>query len=228
MKDLLLLSLLSLVFVFNSCIKDEFTKPAEVTFEFWLSHQEINGKFLELQTGTMVIKEIGFEGYREKGENIFFTSNFENLIIANLAMGSTTKLIKFDIPQGIYHHINLTIEIDKNNQDPSLVLNGKYNSATRGQIPVKFEFEFNEILNLNPKPGKGKSKIVLNQDISSTAEVIIDTGFMFQLVNSRMLESAEIVEHEGEDIISISKDNNLHIFNVLVNRIEKSTTALFY
>jgi hypothetical protein len=221
------LYLLTPLLILTSCIKDDFTKPAEVTFTFRLNSEELDGKFLEFQGGTMYVKEIGFEGYRESGEDVFFNSDFENLIMADLATGATTDLIKFDIPQGIYDHINLSIEIDQNNEDPSLTLNGAYNSANHGFIPVRFEFGINEILNLNPKPGKGKNKIVLNKDIPSNAEVLISTGFLFQVVNSRMLESAEIIQQNGESMIVISKDLNQHIFNVVVNRLEKSTSALF-
>jgi hypothetical protein len=203
------------------------TKPAEVTFQFRLNDEQPAGKFLEFQAGTMQVKEIGFEGYRESGEDVFFTSDFENLIMADLATGATSDLIKFDIPQGIYDHINLSIEINENNEDPSLTLNGTYNSANSGYVPVKFKFAIHEILNLNPKPGQGKNKIVLNKDIPSTAEVLINTGFMFQVVNSRMLESAEITQQDGESVIVISKDLNQHIFNAVVNRLENSTTALF-
>jgi len=219
--------LLAPLLILSSCIKDDLTKPAEVTFQFKLDNEQLDEKFLDFQAGTMHVKEIGFEGYRESGEDVFFTSDFENVVVADLATGSTTELIKFDIPQGIYDHINLSIEIDKNNQETSLTLNGTYNSANRGNIPVRFEFEINEILNLNPKPGQGKNKIVLNKEIPSTAEVLISTGFMFQVVNSRMLESAEITQHQGEATIVISKDLNQHIFNAVVNRLENSTRALF-
>ena len=221
------LYLLAPLLILSSCIKDDLTKPAEVTFEFRLNNEELDGKFLEFQAGTMHVKEIGFEGYRESGEDVFFTSDFENVIMADLATGATTELVKFDIPQGIYDHINLSIEIDQNNEDPSLTLNGTYNSVNRGFIPVRFEFAINEILNLNPKPGQGKNKIVLNKDIPSKAEVLISAGFMFQVVNSRMLESAEISQQNGESMIVISKELNQHIFNAVVSRLEKSTTALF-
>jgi hypothetical protein len=227
MRFLYYLYLLVPLLILPSCIKDDLTKPAEVTFQFLLNNEQKDGKFLDFEAGTMVIKEIGFEGYRESGEDVFFTSDFENVIMADLATGATTELIKFDIPQGIYDHINLTIEIDKNNEDPSLTLNGTYNSANHGFIPVRFDFDINDILNLNPKPGQGKNKIVLNKDIPSTAEVMLSTGFMFQVVNSRMLESAEITQQNGEAMIVISKDLNQHIFNAVVNRLEKSTTALF-
>ena len=51
---------------------------------------------------------------------------------------------------------------------------------------------------------------MLNKEIPSTAEVLISTGFMFQVVNSRMLESAVITQHEGTATIVISKDLNQH------------------
>lgn len=227
MKYLFYTFLISSILTVSSCIKDELTKPAEVTFQFLIDNEQLDGKFMDFQSGTIVVKEIGFEGYRETGEDVFFTSDFDSAILADLGNGTTSELIRFDIPQGIYQHINLSIEIDSTIQDPSLTLNGIYNSVRNGQIPVIFEFDYHEILNLNPEPGHGKAKIVLNKDIPTTAVTLISTGFLFQIANSRMLESAEITQREGESVIVISKDVNQNIFNLIVNRLGNSFTVLF-
>jgi hypothetical protein len=227
MKHLLYICLCSSILIISSCIKADLTKPAEVTFQFFINNEQLDGKFLDFQSGAMIVKEVGFEGYRENGEDVFFTSDFDSLITADLATGTTSKPIRFDIPQGIYEHINLTIEIDSSAKEPSLTLTGMYNSVRHGQIPVIFEFAYHEILNLDPEPGHGKNKIVLNKDIPTFAETYINTGFLFQVANSRMLESAKITQHEGESVIVISKDLNQHIFDVVVNRLEKSMKVLF-
>lgn len=213
-----------LVFTLTGCVKDDLTKPAAMQMVFTMNMEE-KDEYLRFNKGSFIISKISFEGEREAGEDYSFETSFKDPVEAYLHTKSSSVPVVFDVPQGIYQDVEL--EISMGNDKPGLTFEGTYTNVTGNKIPVQFIYDFEDKLELNGR-SKVQGDIILNKDKSNTAEIIFDQEKIFQIVSStRMLESAELIEREGTQYIIISKKYNEHIFNVVVNRIEKYTSALF-
>jgi len=209
------------------CSKDELTKPTAVEFEFQMNTEINDGKFLQFEQGTLEFNSITFDGTREAGDDVFFIANYDSGVHVELETKTSSEKIDFDIPQGVYNRIQVGITRESMMSNPGITFKGIYKSAKKKDLPVIIEFDFEEGIEIDATSDNGSNTIVLNKDLGSTAEVTIDPVFMFQLVNSRSLESAKITEIDGEEIIIISKDLNTKIFNKLIDRLEKSTAVVF-
>ena len=84
----------------QSCIKEEFTLPTKVQFSFALSSVTGND-LLMFNKGSLLLRDIEFEGYRQTGGNYFFTHRFTPYLPVNIGEATGDSLM-FDIPQGIY------------------------------------------------------------------------------------------------------------------------------
>jgi len=181
---------------------------------------------LQFDQGDLFFNFIEFEGDREAGNDILFTSRYENGVEADLDARFTSERISFDIPQGVYERIRISIGNDIETVEPSIILEGAYNSAKDGDIALRIEFDMDSPIELNGIPGNG-SEIVLNRDIPNLVEILFDPPELFPLSTSRQLESATIEVVDGESIIIISKTTNTVIFNTITNRLERSISAIF-
>ena len=210
-----------------SCSKEDFTKPAVVQFEFQLNMEENEGKFLKFEQGDFIFNTIEFEGERETGGDVFFVSPFDDPVVADLDQKTVNQSVDFDIPQGIYQRITITFEKEETVDEPTVRYEGIYNSAKKVDIPVIVEINLNEAIEVKAESVSGGNEIVLKEETPSTAEITLDPVFMFQLVNSRTLESADITEVDGVSTIVINENSNEVIYDRLIDRLEKSTFAVF-
>ena len=127
----------------------------------------------------------------------------------------------------MYNRIKLKIGIDNSINAPAIVFNGIYNSVRNGDIPIKLEFDLAENLEITAQPNLGGAEIVFKTGVPAIAELSMDPISLFQLGNSRQLESATISTVDGQPVIIISKDNNSIIFNNIITRLERSAKITF-
>jgi len=220
----------ALLFLFlGACSKEEFTKPADVNFVFQMNQQLNDGKFLRFEEGIYRFDKIEFDGERESGGDVFFISDFVNQISADLDDQTTNQPVTFDIPQGIYQKIELRFDTEiKAPDDHMMIFEGLFNSARRKrEIPVRVEIDLSATIEVIAESKSGGLDIVLSQDKTNVAEVKIDPIFMFQLSNSRSLESADLIEENGEELILINENFNVVIYDRLINRLERATQVIF-
>lgn len=236
---------LAIVFAFSSCIKDELTLPAGVSFKFdMLSHQsedeeedeDENGGLksftlfpsglFSIDKGTLVVDAIEFDGRREEGQDVYFSSDFPGPVFARLEEQSTNFDIRFDIPQGIYNRIDITIHLDTS-QQPSLILEGSLKIGIFEPVLIRFEYNFPDQVPVRAVSARPGQNIVLRKDQPSTATVLIDAGFLFRFVNMGILANADRIDVNGAKIILINNQYNTLIFNQLGSRIQGSIAVVF-
>ncbi len=235
-------SLLIFLLLLTSCEKDELTLPAEVNFEFeFIAHedgiigngpkklssnlQQPPGK-IEIDQGTLVIESIVFDGRRQEGEDVFFTSDLSEPVVVNLQTEESNKPLKFDIPQGIYNRIEIDIELDGNNKLP-LVLEGNFKKGPLEEFPVRFEYDISEKIRVRAKPAGNIDNIVLKKDTPSIAKVRVDANSIFQLVNMSMINDANITDIDGEEVLLINNESNGNMYSIISARIDKSFDVIF-
>ncbi len=223
----------------SSCQKDPSTLPAKVKFNFdmtpflaeeglkdaAMSADQGDQVYLTMDGGTLVVSTIEFEGRRQNASDVFFTADFDPPIVVDLETQTLSRLVQFDIPQGIYERIELIFHLGAPGHLP-LVMTGEANLPIIGQKPVRFEYQYSEPVRVVAQSING-GNIVLKKDEPSTAEVNVDASHLFRLVNIGLLVSSEFQNQNGTDIILINQDMNSPIFNVIANRLSQSFQVIF-
>jgi hypothetical protein len=238
MKKLLPLTFLLLIALY-SCEKDPSTFPAKVKFSFGMlpsgtenemkeadvTNNPENGNFLVIDDGTLVISSIDFEGRRQGASDVFFTADFDPPIVVDLKEEISSRLIQFDIPQGIFERIELTFHLGAEGHLP-LIMTGEANLPIVGNKLVRFEYQYSEPVRVLAK-NLTEDQIVLRKDIESQATVFVNAEHLFRLVNPGLLIAAEILNEQGNEVILIAQGMNTPIFNVIANRLSQSFEVIF-
>ncbi|MEA2105949.1 MAG: hypothetical protein U9P82_04430 [Bacteroidota bacterium] len=231
MKNLLFISIFVCFVLLSSCEKDELTLPAEVNLAFSMEPYPAEtglkaGEGFEVNQGTIIIQSLEFDGRRDQGEDYFFTKHFENALQAELHNGTVNQQVSFDIPQGIYNRIEMIFSLGHEGEN-AICLQGRFQRGPLDEIPIVFEYSFTENVRIKAKNKEGNEQIVLKKNNPSTATVLVDVPFMFQLVNPGMIQLAETTMVNSEETILINTKKNTDIFNLLATRLEKSMRVIF-
>lgn len=233
MKKVLVLIFVSLIVCLLSCEKDELTIPVEVEFEFTMNPFQMEGStkapsFFDINEGTILIESIEFDGRRDVGEDYYFTSDFTTPISAQMHNQTLSQHISFDIPQGIYNHIDLNLSIgDGDGYEYALCLQGKFQRGPMEEILIRVEYAFQENIRIRAQNKLGNEQIVLTKDSGLKARAVFDVPQFFQMINMNMIKNAEIEEVDGGKMIIINHEKNTDIFNLLVNRLDNSMRVIF-
>ncbi len=222
----------------SSCKKDELTLPADVTFSFGMLSVYADGtevvrgyeensasNSFTIDKGFLAIEAIEFDGRRDEGKDVFFISDLGNQILADLDSESTNIDVRFDIPQGVYNRIDITLHLCSV-KNASLILEGDVSWGNQNSVPIRFEYCYADQVRVRAKPRSGNS-IVLQKDKLSKARVELDAQFMFRFINPSILSEATLVKIEGKDVLLINSKNNIDIFNQIANRLGNSFSVVF-
>ncbi len=220
-------------FILISCKKDELTLPSEVVFEFGMQSlvEEDESKILQssqpsliINSGELIIDAIEFDGRRNEGKDVYFISNFSEKLVAQLKNHSTNFSVKFDIPQGVYHRIDVIFHIESD-QTP-IVLEGELAFGVQNKIPVRFEYRFSDQILVKAKPKQGQ-EMVLRKDKLNIANVQLNAKTLFRFINPSVMANGNLVNLNGEDTLLINEHNNIDVFNQLASRINSSFEVVF-
>lgn len=251
MKNLSFILLLcaGLMLLLPSCSKDELTKPTKVALQMELGSQEhdigarmkAGSRFtkknnIRIESIQYRISGIEFEGYRENGENYFFSREFEQDMVVDVKAGGSAPILDFDMPQGLYERISIALQVKTTsptggttpyNEGAAIIMQGNYMTPQDIAIPFIFVYDFDEVFNHTAKNTGGANEIAVKQSQATIASVSFDMPYWFQLTNARMLQSASLSLVDGQPSIIISENNNEHIFNLLSSRIKNVKQLTF-
>lgn len=238
MKKLFLLFGVTVISLFSSCEEKELKVPVKVDMGFDMEPYELSQDFKSASRFTvdeafMVINAFEFNGVREQGESYFFTRKFDDPLQAEMHEGEDGLHVNFDIPQGVYNMIELVFDTG-NDDSPAIVLKGSFQQGPLEEIPVQFEYSFNEQLSVRAEDAEGNRQVILTKDIPAKVRIVFDTPSMFRLLNMGQLMKAEIdyVDDDDDDddddeIILINDKKNTEIFNLLASRLDRSLRVVF-
>lgn len=241
-----------LFMAFVSCTKDELTKPAPVNLQMEMGNNAAELRLQESPEASITIEKayynlsgVEFEGYRQTGSDYFFFRGFENGLDVLIESSAPAKVMDFDMPQGIYDRIKISLLIRRSNgkdsssggkrmaasssfnQEAGLIMKGYYTNTKNEQVPLIFVYDFDETFEYTAQSSQGNTEISVDKSKSHLASIRFDASYWMQLINGRMLQSAKLTEVEGEPTIVLSEDQNEHIFNLLVSRIKNASELTF-
>lgn len=249
-RYLLLVLTLPLLLGLSSCMEDEFFEPATLQLAINMENSEIfaddngNGKppfedELEFEAGELLLTSIEFDGERENNDNHYFSRDFSNILVANLEEGELNQQVTFDIPQGSYNHIRLTLHTGHSDSLSGLRfrgmwkfegggdLPGKDPPPAEGELPVEIRFfEQTESIPLNLKTRGGNQQIVFNQDNWETLEISLNLTHLFRYFTPGKMRQAAVQGSGNNKKIIISSRHNQELYYNLAERVERSMRAV--
>lgn len=112
-RILLIKVLFSLLFIFLfSCDdKEEHTLPTDFSMQLKIDDQAVLNGLLTIESITINLKSIDIEGYREVGDDVFFTRTLDTgqKFIITYASNPDFQTLEFNIPQGIYDPLFISL-----------------------------------------------------------------------------------------------------------------------
>jgi hypothetical protein len=226
---------------FNSCDKDPFTEPAVVKFEFnfydddkkQLKNTDVSPQLsLFFNKGYITVTSVKFEGYREEGDNVYFTSDFDYKVDDLVQINNPS--LEFDIPQGIYNHIKLSITMDTVSGYSALSIGGVCKETNTTKPIKEYEFEYKlkrkEIISLTAENIDSSNTIVIEKGDPSIVEVRLDPIYLFYNVYREFSSSNTEIGTDGyvySNNIIITADTNDAFYAEINKRLEDAFSAVF-
>ena len=224
-----------------SCSKDELVQPVtvELLMEMEPAQKGQESSDIDVNGGRFLLSEIGFDGYRESGENYFFTKSFPDSLKISFSKEQAAHVLNFQMPQGVYNRIDIKIEvpagkeaaaagdlIDRSKLKGGIELWGHWVNVHGVKIPFLFIYTAVDELKITAKSASGSQQVVVKNKSKYQARLRFNPQQWMELINTRMLQSAKLSVVNGSPTVVISKSQNEQVYNLLANRIEQSSYLL--
>ncbi len=216
--------------LFSSCEKEEYTEPVSIGFEFSMDALQMSegakaGSFT-IDKGTLVLQTLEFDGRRDQGDDYYFTSGFATPLMAELHTKIANQKVEYDIPQGIYNRIELNFSMGVESEN-AICFEGRFQRGPMDEVPVIFEYPFQEQIRVRAKNNLGSDQIVISKDNPLKAKIIMNVPNMFQFVNMSMIRNAQTTQQNGGQTIKITNTQNTEIFNLVASRLDNAIYVVF-
>lgn len=213
---LLIIGLLGL----SACNEDEVTQPV-VNFKFntvnttsSIPSGRVAANSLTFSSGFITLREIQFEAETDEADSI--EVNIEQVVVIDFATGETNPdLSGLTFPVGTYTEIEVELELNDDNNNPSVVIEGTFVDRNDNSHPIRFEFNSGETFEVEKE-----GRITFAEGAQVLAEITFDPGMWFSGVTS---EDLELATKNSEGIIVISESSNTSIFNIVADGLDLAT-----
>ena len=226
------------------CAKDELTMPVSVKLQMEIESGEVavNSRMvpntIHIEKGRYLLSEVEFKGYRESGADYFFEREFEPGLEVAMETGRMATAISFDMPQGLYERISISLKVKKSDRDEeeggkpyneqaSLILYGSYTNVLRQQVPLIFVYNYDDTFEYKARSDQGQQVIAIGSGKHPEARIRFKPSYWLQQLNSRMLQGAKLTPVNGVPTIILSENQNEQIFNVLTSRVKEASVLSF-
>jgi len=226
-KKLRILALVTFIFTglaFTSCEEDKQNEPqiglkfntiqTPITLNSGLKsvHQT---KELSFNSGFITLREVQFEVEADE-DSVEVDFNLETITKIDFATGETNPDISYaKIPAGTYNEVEIEIELQDEDDNPSVVLNGKFVDTEGVSHDIRFEYNSGETFEFEKE-----GTITFETNESVLAQVTIDPTAWFAEVTAAQLSGATKNEN---GVIVISSTQNAEIFDIAADGLDIAT-----
>ncbi|WOK07215.1 hypothetical protein RT717_01090 [Imperialibacter roseus] len=169
---------------------------------------------LQFTSGTIRLRQIQFQAETEAGDSI--EVDLEQIVDIDFATGTTTPdLSNLVFPVGIYTEIEVELELQDEDNNPSVVIEGTFTDADDKAHPIRFEFNSGETFEVEKE-----GRIVFGEGANVLAEVTFDPGVWFAGVTTEELSMAT---KNNAGVIVISETSNEEIFDIVADGLDLAT-----
>ncbi|TRZ45544.1 hypothetical protein D3A96_06060 [Robertkochia marina] len=174
---------------------------------------------LDFTSGYIWISEVVFDGDFASGESV--SKSIGRFSKIDFATGvAEPSLDDVTIPSGTYTNVYLGIELRDEDAQPSIIMEGTYTRTDNTEVPVRFEFNSGEVFE-----AETDQTVVVADEQVVTAKIVFDPNVWFSVVSVNMLDNANL---NAEGVMVISGSRNEAIFDLVADRLDVSTDAVFY
>lgn len=212
------------VLILASCSKEDETANATINLQFSVNNNAVstanarvaNAETLTFQGGTVTIREVVFDADLADGSNSISITH-EQIADIDLATGTVTPNVAIQVPANRYESVYLGIEIQDENDIPSVVVDGTFHDSSNESVPVRFEFNSGEVFEAEAET------INLTEDQDVVGRINFDPNYWFSTISTEQLEAATRVD----GVIVISETVNANLFSIVADRLDDATEAVF-
>lgn len=214
-------TMMMLAFTLVSCGDDDEVTNATVSMSFIGNSSAINvpaGRVetntLQFTSGTIRLRQIQFQAETDEGDSI--EVNLEQIVDIDFATGATTPdLSNLVFPIGTYAEVEVELELQDENNNPSVVIEGTFTDANDETHPIRFEFNSGETFEVEKE-----GRIVFGEGASVLAEITFDPGVWFAGVTR---EELSVATKNNDGVIVISETSNADIFDIVADGLDLAT-----
>lgn len=137
-----------LLFFLGGCDKKDFTLPVDFTMNFSLNNEPIMGGSITIDEIGIGLRSIDIRGYREQGEDVFLTRDFQQGKTFLISPFSPAVFEEFDIPQGTYDPISFLFKFQPDAEENELIddVLDWLEDLEEGEDPEELEDDLGEII----------------------------------------------------------------------------------
>ncbi len=208
--------------LFTACEEEPiFEGDGTVAFRFDINKgdgavNKTSAGMLSFDSGFIVIREIVFDGERQGASSVSITH--EQVSTIDFATGIASPPVNVVIPAAQYKSINLGIEIQDVNNDPTIVIEGEYERTDGSISPIRFEIVSGEVFEAEAENASVPS------NVPAIAQITFDPVSWFDRVSANQLDNANT---DSNGVIVISETNNSAIFDKVADGLDRNTQAVF-
>ena len=175
-----------------------------------------SGGTLAFTRGYVVIDEVEFKGKLKNSGEVAYKD--KQVTTIDLATGLASPAFRFAIPPATYTEIKLKVEIEDENNRPSVVTEGTYINAAGVSTPVRFELNSGEEFE-----AKSNREITIAVSTPLTSKIAFEPRVWFAPITATQLDNARRVN----GVILINESTNAGLFSIIADRLDDSTDVIF-
>jgi hypothetical protein len=228
------------IFIYQSCTKDDLTRPVRISLTVIINEQYKTNNTLLFERGEITLREIQFDGKREAGGDYSFNTESGKNFGPNYFYPPSSPqetLANFDLPQGVYSGMRWKFELSDglerleqddddddnyNSETPGLILDGSYINNEREMLRIRIEIDPFESFDCLALADNGNKNISIVSGITYNAILYLDPYFVFRAISSESLEEADYSDDELSPVLLISSDSNKELYEIILFRLQQS------
>ncbi|MBN4073121.1 hypothetical protein JYT74_03660 [Crocinitomix catalasitica] len=210
-----------------ACKKNELKKPTDVSMKMDINRNVSAQGHLIFTGGSIILSSFNVNGERQEGSPISFSKSFNTGLNVNFSPSNNIPELVFDIPQGNYYELIITFATVYNSGNNTVIVNGTYTNASSTTFPLVFEFKAADSFSIIGEDDEGAATIILDKNVSASTLIKFDPVYWFATVSNSLFDSATLVDIGGQMTILVNSSTNEDIYDLVVDRMEESTLALW-
>ncbi|MFW5820942.1 MAG: hypothetical protein ACOCWA_06610 [Bacteroidota bacterium] len=208
-------------FSFYGCEKENDNPNGLITFKVnTTSSNTVNLKStaaandLVFNSGTITIREVVFDG---DTDTLSVSRTIEQIASIDYATGDVSPEIVIEVPAGEYSSVNLGVELQDENSEPSVVIEGTYTNSSGVATPIRFEFNSGEVFEATAPA------VNIEAGANLIGKITLDAASWFSTVSSSDLDEATLTDGK----IIVNSTSNPDIFDIVADKLDVDTQAIF-
>jgi len=215
------------ILLLTGCKKNELKKPTDVSIKMDINRNVSPLGHLIFTSGSIFLGSFSIDGERQEGAPVAFSKSFPQGLNVNFSSTNNISELVFDIPQGNYYELIVSFATLYNNGNNTVLVNGTYTDLSSTTYPLVFEFKAADVFTLVGEDDEGDATIILDKNISASALIKFDPVYWFGTVSNNLFDNADLITIGGQETILVNSSTNEDIYDVVVDRMEESTIALW-